>query len=107
MDGFKHLVDTLSKPTILVTFTFAIFFFIFPPTDWFEKWHRRLKFDRLWSNKSLVIITGILVGFFVFGLTDSDFRAINDKNIAYGLAAIKNIGAKAANIISNNREKNG
>jgi hypothetical protein len=76
MDGFKHLVDTLSKPTILVTFTFAIFFFIFPPTDWFEKWHRRLKFDRLWSNKSLLIITGILVGFFVFGLTDSDFRAI-------------------------------
>ena len=76
MEAFKHLVDTLSKPTILVTFTFAIFFFIFPPTDWFEKWHRRLKFDRLWSNKSLLIITGILVGFFVFGLTDSDFRAI-------------------------------
>ena len=76
MDGFKHLVDTLSKPTILVTFTFVIFFFIFPPTDWFEKWHRRLKFDRLWSNKSLLIITVILVGFFVFGLTDSDFRAI-------------------------------
>jgi len=76
LEAFKHLIDTLSKPTILVSFTFLIFFFIFPPTDWFEKWHRRLKFDGLWSVKSFWIISVLLVGFFVVGLSDSDFRAI-------------------------------
>ena len=76
MEAFTHLIDTLSKPTILVSFTFLIFFFIFPPTDWFEKWYRRLKFDGLWSVKSFWIISVLLVGFFVVGLSDSDFRAI-------------------------------
>ena len=76
METFKHLIDTLSKPTILVTFTFLIFFFIFPPTAWFEKWHRRLKFDGLWNKKSLWIFSAILIGFFVFGLSDPDFSAI-------------------------------
>ena len=76
MEGFKHIIDVLAKPTILVTFTFIIFFFLFPPNDWFNKWHRKLKFDGLWGKKSLLIITLILVAFFVFGLTDSDFRSI-------------------------------
>jgi hypothetical protein len=76
MEGFKHLIDVLAKPTILVTFTFVIFFFIFPPSDWFDKWHRRLKFDTLWGKKSLIIITGLLIAFFVFGLGDPDFRSI-------------------------------
>jgi|TARA_B100001964_G_scaffold92828_1_gene104210 hypothetical protein len=76
MEGFKHIIDVLAKPTILVTFTFIIFFFLFPPNDWFDKWHRKLKFDGLWGKKSLLIITLILVAFFVFGMTDSDFRSI-------------------------------
>ena len=37
----------------------------------------------------------------------ADFRAIDEKQIAYGLAAIKNLGSKAASIISQYREKNG
>jgi DNA polymerase-3 subunit alpha len=37
----------------------------------------------------------------------SDFRALDAKHIAYGLAAVKNIGSKAADILSNHREKSG
>ena len=76
MEGFKHLIDSLTKPTILVTFTFIIFFFIFPPSDWFDKWHRRLRFNALWGKKALLIINVLLVAFFIFGLGDPDFRSI-------------------------------
>ena len=37
----------------------------------------------------------------------SDFRALNNENIAYGLAAVKNIGSKAADFLANYREKSG
>jgi DNA polymerase-3 subunit alpha len=37
----------------------------------------------------------------------ADFRAINDSCIAYGLAAIKNHGSKAATAIANHREESG
>ena len=76
MEGFKHLIDSLTKPTILVTFTFIIFFFIFPPSDWFDKWHRRLRLNALWGKKALLIINVLLVAFFIFGLGDPDFRSI-------------------------------
>ena len=37
----------------------------------------------------------------------SDFRALDNDKITYGLAAVKNIGHKAASIISKHREENG
>ena len=37
----------------------------------------------------------------------SDFRALDKQHIAYGLAAVKNIGAKAADVLSDHREKSG
>ena len=76
MEGFKHLIDGLTKPTILVTFTFIIFFFIFPPSDWFDKWHRRLRFNALWGKKALLIINVLLVAFFIFGLGDPELSVL-------------------------------
>ena len=37
----------------------------------------------------------------------AEFRAINDKCIAYGLAALKNLGSKASSAIANHRQSNG
>lgn len=76
MESFKHLIDTISNPTILFTATFLIFFFIFPINDWFDKWNRRLKLYGLWSTKALLIVTFIIVAFYIVGLSDPDFRNI-------------------------------
>ncbi len=37
MESIKHLINTVSSPTILVTIILLTFFFIFPPSDWFYK----------------------------------------------------------------------
>lgn len=76
MEAFKELVNTVSNPTILFTSTVIIFFFIFPPSAWFDKWHRRLGLHNLWTNKAFLILSAVMVGFFVVGLSDPDFRAI-------------------------------
>lgn len=76
MEAFKELVNTVSNPTILFTGTVVIFFFIFPPSPWFDKWHRRLGLHHLWTKKAFIVISVAMVAFFVMGLGDSDFRAI-------------------------------
>ncbi len=76
MEAFKHFINAIASPTILFTFTVLVFFFIFPPTDWFDKWNRKLKLYGLWSKKAFYIITILMVGFFIFGLTDMNFRSI-------------------------------
>jgi len=76
MEIFKNLVNTLSNPTILFTFTVLVFFFIFPPTEWFQRWNKKLKLDSLWSKKSIIIIMLLMGAFFTVGLTDVNFRAI-------------------------------
>lgn len=76
MEAFKDLVNTLSSPTILFTATVASFFFIFPPSDWFDKWHRRLGLQHLWTKKAFIITTVAMIGFFIIGLGDPDFRSI-------------------------------
>ena len=76
MEAFKDLVNTVSSPTILFTATVASFFFIFPPTDWFDKWHRRLRLHYLWTKKAFIITTVTMIGFFIIGLSDPDFRSI-------------------------------
>ncbi|MEE8437468.1 MAG: hypothetical protein V3S22_03925, partial [Candidatus Neomarinimicrobiota bacterium] len=76
MELFKQIINQVSNPTILFTFTLLIFFFIFPPTDWFLKWNRKLKLYSLWSKNSIIIIMVLMSAFFMVGLTDVNFRAI-------------------------------
>ncbi len=76
MENFKHFIDTVSNPTILLTITLIVFFFIFPINDWFDKWNRRLKLYILWSKKAMLIMTLLMGAFFIFGLSDPDFKSI-------------------------------
>lgn len=76
MEVFKSLVNTLSSPTILFTVVFLSFFFIFPPTDWFAKWHRRLGLPKLWTKAAVVVMILGSGLFFSVGLLDANFRAI-------------------------------
>jgi|TARA_B100001971_G_scaffold34448_1_gene29390 hypothetical protein len=76
MEGFKNLINTIASPTILFTATMVVFFFIFPLNDWFDKWNRRLKLHLLWTKKAMIIAALLMAGFFLFGLSDPDFRSI-------------------------------
>ena len=76
MGSFKEIVNTVSNPTILFTSVVIIFPFIFPPSDWFEKWHRRLGLHHIWSKKAIIIAVIGMVSFFIYGLGDYNFTKI-------------------------------
>jgi hypothetical protein len=76
MEDFKSLINYISNPTILVTAVIIIFPFVFPPTNWFYKINKRLNIDKLWTGKGLLLMMLVTVAFFIFGLTDYNFRSI-------------------------------
>ena len=76
MGSFKEIVNTISNPTILFTSVLIIFPFVFPPTDWFEKWHRKLGLHHLWGTKAIIIAMVGMIAFFVYGLGDYNFQKI-------------------------------
>ena len=60
----------------MLTFILLTFFFIFPPNDWFYKWNKKFKLDLIWTNKGGILILLGLLTFFLFGLTDENFKLI-------------------------------
>ena len=47
----KDFIDFLTTPTISFTLLTVLTPILFPPTDWFDKLSRKLKVDKLWTNK--------------------------------------------------------
>ena len=76
MELIKHIINTVSSPTVMLTFILLTFFFIFPPNDWFYKWNKKFKLDLIWTNKGGILILLGLLTFFLFGLTDENFKLI-------------------------------
>ena len=76
MDAFKSLINYISNPTILFTAVLVGFPFVFPPTNWFYKVHKRLGIHKLWTKKGLIIMVAVTVAFFIFGLGDDNFKKI-------------------------------
>ncbi|MEE9165853.1 MAG: cytochrome C [Candidatus Neomarinimicrobiota bacterium] len=76
METFQHIVNILTRPTVLLTAVIMSFLFFFPPTDWFEKWNRRLRLHLLWTGKGFVAVMVLLVGFFFVGVANENFRFI-------------------------------
>lgn len=76
MDAIKHFINVMSTPKIMFTMILLCFFFVFPPNDWFSKWNKRLRIDKLWTERGGMILFAVLLAFFVFGLTDPNFRLI-------------------------------
>ena len=74
MDTLKHIIDTLSAPTISFTLATILFPFIFPPGDWFEKIHRKFGFWRIWTKPGLYITLGTITLFFTMGYYDKNFN---------------------------------
>ena len=76
MDALKGIVNGLTHPTIMITVGMLSILFLFPPNNWFEKWNRRLRLHLLWTPRGLIFVLALLAGFFVFGVTDENFRLI-------------------------------
>jgi hypothetical protein len=76
MEAFKHFINGVTYPTIMLTVILAIFPFIFPPNDFFQKWNRRLRLDFFWTKKGLMAVLALFFAFFVIGVTDVNSRLI-------------------------------
>ena len=74
LQTFKDIIDILSVPTISFTFLTVAFPFIFPPSDWFEKVHRKLGIWRLWTKPGFYGGMIAITGFFVIGYFDPNFH---------------------------------
>ena len=72
--AIKSAIDALSAPTISFTILTVIFPFIFPPSDWFEKIHRKTGLWRMWTKPGGVIGMILITAFFVIGYFDPYFN---------------------------------
>ncbi len=79
MESIKHFINTISSPKIMFTLILASFFFIFPPNDRLYAIHKKLGLDKIWTPRGGLILFLVLIGFFIFGLTDGNFRLIVTK----------------------------
>ena len=48
--AIKSAIDWLSAPTISFTILTVVFPFLFPPSDWFEKIHRKFGLWTTWTK---------------------------------------------------------
>lgn len=76
MEFIKHFINAFSPPWITLPILMALFFFIFPPNDWFLKWNQKLKINKIWTNTGGLVLLGVLLLVFVLGFTDENFKLI-------------------------------
>jgi len=76
MEAIKNFINVISAPQISFTVLIVSFFFIFPPTERLGQINRRLGIPKLWTNKGGIVLLIVFLVFFIFGLTDENFRLI-------------------------------
>ena len=74
IDIFKTIINVLSTPTVSFTILTILIPFIFPPSDWFEKWNRRLGLYKLWTKTGCALGMGVITFFFIVGYFDPNFN---------------------------------
>lgn len=79
MDSLKHIINLLADPKLVLPLLIAVFFFIFPPTERLWKINEKLRLNALWTKRGGIAMFVALVVFFIFGLSDHNFRLIVTK----------------------------
>ena len=79
MESIKLFINYISAPQIMFTMILGVFFFIFPPTEGLYRLNKRLGINKLWTNRGGIFIFTAMIVFFIFGLTDENFRLIVTK----------------------------
>ena len=90
--AIKSAIDALSAPTISFTILTVIFPFIFPPSDWFEKIHRKTGLWRMWTKPGGVIGMILITAFFVIGYFDDPNYVIIIYRIPITMGSISYMG---------------
>ncbi len=76
MDAIKNFINTISDPKILFNLIILGYLLVFPPFKFLENINRKLNLDKLWTKKGGIALFSMLTLFFLFGLTDPNFRLI-------------------------------
>ncbi len=76
IETIKQFINHFSSPKIMFSILLLSFFFIFPPTEQLYQLNRKIGLDKIWTKKGGIVIFLFLFSFFIFGLTDSNFRLI-------------------------------
>lgn len=76
MEAIKLFINQFTNPQILFPLALIVTFIMFPPTDGLYKFHKTLGLNKLWTKKGGIILFSCLAFFFLFGLTDENFRKI-------------------------------
>ena len=80
IQAIKDIVNTLTDPVISFSILFVVFFFIFPPNNWFMRLNKKLRIEKLWTAKGGIVFFGILTGVLLFGIRfDETFRSVITK----------------------------
>jgi len=79
MEAIKEFINAACAPQILFPVILAVFFIIFPPTDGLYKLNRKLGIGKIWTNKGGIVLFVLVLGGFLFGLTDVNFVKIVSK----------------------------
>lgn len=79
LEIIKHAINAATNPAIIFPCILLTFFFIFPPTEGLMSINKKLGLYKAWTNKGAKIIFSCLFAFFLFGLTDVNFRKIVTK----------------------------
>src|SRR3990167_596599 len=79
LETIKEFVNIIFAPEIILPLILLVFFVIFPPTDRLYKLNKMLRIDKLWTKEGGIAIFAILIVFFLFGLTDPNFKLIVTK----------------------------
>ncbi len=79
MEEFKHFINIISRPKIIFPIILTLFFFVFPPTDLLFNINQKLRLHKIWTKKGGIILFSLFILFFLFGLTDPNFKLIVTK----------------------------
>ena len=72
----KQFFNWVSNPAILFSIFIVGFFFLFPTSGKLYQLNRRLKLDLLWTPAGGIVFFALLAIFFLWGITDANFRLI-------------------------------
>jgi len=70
IDFIKQFFNIISSPTLSFTLLTVLSPFLFPPTDWFEKYHFKFGFNRLWKREGAYFMFFGITLFLFLGYTD-------------------------------------
>jgi len=79
MEAFKEFINTATRPRILFPALLVFTIFMFPPNEFLFKINKKLRLYKLWTPLGGIVLFSLMIAFFVFGLTDPNFKKIVTK----------------------------